>query len=171
MTTATKTAVKVGDIFYTSWGYDQTNVDYYGVIEVSKSGKTVKLREVTAKVVQSDAYNERVAPSMEFADTGRGWCANCRQRIEISRYGSTKGKLIHYFTNETDCMEPTSWNGTVPEGYGPKLGTKAKRPAPKIYTKRVREYDGKPVLSWASYCNAYLWEGGSQYRTGPYGGH
>ena len=23
--------IKVGDIFYTSWGYDQTNIDYYKV--------------------------------------------------------------------------------------------------------------------------------------------
>ncbi len=26
--------VKVGDIFYTSWGYEQTNVDFYQVVEI-----------------------------------------------------------------------------------------------------------------------------------------
>lgn len=34
--------VKKGDIFYASWGYDQTNIDFVKVIEISKSGKSVK---------------------------------------------------------------------------------------------------------------------------------
>ena len=33
-----KAGVKVGDIFYTSWGYDQTNVDWYQVVDVTESG-------------------------------------------------------------------------------------------------------------------------------------
>lgn len=29
--------IKEGDIFYSSWGYDQTNVDYYVVLEINNS--------------------------------------------------------------------------------------------------------------------------------------
>ena len=36
--------LKVGDILYCSWGYDQTNVDFYQVVEVL--GKMVKIREI-----------------------------------------------------------------------------------------------------------------------------
>lgn len=36
--------VKVGDLFSTSWGYDQTNYDYIIVTAVSPTGKTVKAR-------------------------------------------------------------------------------------------------------------------------------
>jgi hypothetical protein len=36
--------IKVGDIFNTSWGYDQTNVDFYEVVAIK--GKTVLVREV-----------------------------------------------------------------------------------------------------------------------------
>jgi hypothetical protein len=36
---------KVGDIFDTSWGYDQTNVDFYQVIEVK--GKMLVVREIS----------------------------------------------------------------------------------------------------------------------------
>lgn len=32
--------IKKGDLFYTSWGYDQTNYDYLMVIGFSKTGKT-----------------------------------------------------------------------------------------------------------------------------------
>jgi hypothetical protein len=38
--------VKVGDIFYNSWGYGQTNIDWYQVVSVSPTGKTVKIREI-----------------------------------------------------------------------------------------------------------------------------
>jgi hypothetical protein len=38
--------VKAGSIFSASWGYDQTNVDFYEVVKVSPSGKTVTLQEV-----------------------------------------------------------------------------------------------------------------------------
>lgn len=36
--------VQVGDIFYTSWGYDQTNIDFYQVISVK--GQTAEIREI-----------------------------------------------------------------------------------------------------------------------------
>lgn len=42
--------IKVGDIFYSSWGYDQTNVDFYQVLDVSDKG-TVSLREIGSEIV------------------------------------------------------------------------------------------------------------------------
>jgi hypothetical protein len=39
-------SVKVNDIFYSSWGYDQTNIDFYIVVEVLKSSvKVVSIGE------------------------------------------------------------------------------------------------------------------------------
>lgn len=38
---------KVGDFFYTSWGYDQTNVDFYQILAVSE--KSVKVAAVASK--------------------------------------------------------------------------------------------------------------------------
>jgi len=40
---------KEGDILVTSWGYDQTNVDFYQVTNVI--GKAVEIREIGLKVV------------------------------------------------------------------------------------------------------------------------
>jgi len=45
--------VKKGDIFYNSWGYDQTNIDWYQVVEVTKTGKSVKIKRLNAKVKDS----------------------------------------------------------------------------------------------------------------------
>lgn len=57
----------VGDVFVESWGYNQTNVNFFEVVRVSD--KSVWLREVQAKVVDGDgnsvpygSRNARLAP-------------------------------------------------------------------------------------------------------------
>lgn len=45
--------VKVGDVFRSSWGYDQTNVDYYQIISVS--GKSATLCKI-AQLSEADGY-------------------------------------------------------------------------------------------------------------------
>ena len=57
--------VKVGDIFCNSWGYDQTNVDYYQVI--SKSGRSVNVREIGCESVPgSEGFmSDRVKPKKD----------------------------------------------------------------------------------------------------------
>ncbi|QED72588.1 hypothetical protein FTV92_26515 (plasmid) [Escherichia coli] len=42
--------VSVGDVFVSSWGYEQTNVNFYQVISVHGK-KTVTVREVRASVL------------------------------------------------------------------------------------------------------------------------
>ena len=41
--------LKVGDILYSSWGYDQTNIDFYQVTEVI-GDKSVKIRAIASKL-------------------------------------------------------------------------------------------------------------------------
>lgn len=52
--------MKVGDILYDSWGYDQTNVNFYEVTGVS--GASVVVREIASKVVESYRGGEKVMP-------------------------------------------------------------------------------------------------------------
>ena len=48
-----KYGVKVGDVFYLNWGYDQTNVDFFQVVEVC--GETsVRVKHVRPKIVKTD---------------------------------------------------------------------------------------------------------------------
>lgn len=51
--------VKVGDIFYTSWGYDQTNIDFYEIV-----GKTPKMVKYVAigKNLEFGEYTDAVTP-------------------------------------------------------------------------------------------------------------
>lgn len=50
-TKAQELGVQVGSIFEESWGYDQTNQDFYEVVEVSPSGKSVVLRAINSSRV------------------------------------------------------------------------------------------------------------------------
>jgi len=38
--------MKINDILYYSWGYEQTNVDFFQVVGITKSGKSVLIREI-----------------------------------------------------------------------------------------------------------------------------
>jgi hypothetical protein len=48
-------SLKVGDILYSDWGYDQTNIDFYQVTRVI-SDKTVEIREIASKILDSSNY-------------------------------------------------------------------------------------------------------------------
>lgn len=64
MTTATATQItpKVGDIFVASWGYDQTNIDFYTVVRVSKS--SVWIQESGQVITEQTGFmSENVVPS------------------------------------------------------------------------------------------------------------
>jgi hypothetical protein len=57
-----KRLVKKGGIYYTSWGYDQTNIDFVIVEKVSPTGKTVLCRRMSQKVVKSVPGADYVVP-------------------------------------------------------------------------------------------------------------
>lgn len=52
-------SVKVGDVFSMSWGYDQTNVDFFQVI--ARTGNSVRIRQVAPTLIHED-------PGMMCAD-------------------------------------------------------------------------------------------------------
>jgi len=51
---------KVGDILHTSWGYDQTNVEYFQITEIK--GKYAILREIGAESTETGWLQGRSAP-------------------------------------------------------------------------------------------------------------
>ena len=56
---AFKHTLKVGDIVHTSWGYDQTNVDFFEVVRLV-SAKTVAIRAIGAKSEATSHDSARV---------------------------------------------------------------------------------------------------------------
>jgi hypothetical protein len=61
--------IKQGDYFYTSWGYDQTNIDY--LIVVSVTNKTAVCKMVNAILVDSEAQQDVLIPGDASGDTFR----------------------------------------------------------------------------------------------------
>lgn len=60
-TPAADAPVQVGAIFRASWGYEQTNIDYFEVTAVT--AKTVQLRPIGQKAVKATSdMSEYVAP-------------------------------------------------------------------------------------------------------------
>ena len=66
MSVVLDTGIKAGDIFYSSWGYDQTNVDYYQVIGVTPSGKSVRIRRIGQEIIEHGRGVDRVAPVVDY---------------------------------------------------------------------------------------------------------
>jgi hypothetical protein len=54
--TAYQTTLEPGTVLMSMWGYDQTNIDYYQVVEVSASRKTVKIRPIAQRSVNGEHY-------------------------------------------------------------------------------------------------------------------
>ena len=50
---------KIGDVFHSSWGYDQTNTEYYKIVEISKTGKTAKVVQVASVSIGDEKQNAR----------------------------------------------------------------------------------------------------------------
>ena len=53
---ANKYGVKVGDIFEMSWGYEQTNVDFFQVVSLCGE-QSVRVREVSPEIVRRDCVS------------------------------------------------------------------------------------------------------------------
>ena len=53
--TTSETTIRVGSIFYSSWGYDQTNIDWYEVVGLTCKGVKVRsiesIKEYTGSMV------------------------------------------------------------------------------------------------------------------------
>lgn len=95
-----KYGVKVGDIFYASWGYDQTNVDYFQVIRVTESG--AYFRPIGQKLVKSSEYgHEEVMPAKNMWDDSwnpfmKGNPKGSFKKIQVYRDGEPYIHLASY---------------------------------------------------------------------------
>lgn len=78
----------VGDILVSSWGYDQTNIDYYQVVRVTRA--TVTVRPIAAHTTSSDSGWTGTASPLPDRFTGdpirrkiqHGWSGGWGVRID-----------------------------------------------------------------------------------------
>ena len=98
-----KFGIKVGDVFYESWGYEQTNIDFWQVVALK--GTT----QIVLRAIGSDGYNDgfcsRMVKPVRDGFLERGHYAG----TEIRR--TVKGTLEHPYCNaEHGLLYKTSWD-------------------------------------------------------------
>ena len=102
VSTETEFTVETGDVFESSWGYDQTNVDYYEVVGFTPSGKSVRLRPIGKRGVPgSDGFMSRrvVANPGEF----RG--GEFTKRLKRADWKGRDGRSPWYIVCDYDCAD------------------------------------------------------------------
>ena len=101
-----KVQPKVGDILYSSWGYDQTNIEFFKVVKVSEF--SVWIQEVGSKVVEVTGWaHEKVVPTDSSEYQVRNWDVPGEyitktypiQRKKIQTYGGGYGVSLNSFSS------------------------------------------------------------------------
>ncbi len=100
--------IKVGDVLYTSWGYEQTNIDAYQV--VSLIGKrTIELREIACER-REDLHMQGECTPVRGAFIGKPF------RVRVNEYGrcritsfATAGKWDSEIVGGVECFRPLRW--------------------------------------------------------------
>ena len=89
----TNETVKVGTILYSSWGYDQTNIDYYMVTKII--GKTfVEIQRIESQLDESksNAYTDAVMPYKVLNPAARKF----RKKVRVDGDGDVSVRLNTY---------------------------------------------------------------------------
>lgn len=73
-----ETKLNIGDVFVTSWGYDQTNYDYIIVTDISPSGKTCLCQLAEFETVENTQQANIQKPEK------KGFGFKFRMRVELS---------------------------------------------------------------------------------------
>jgi len=81
--TVTKDVPKVGDLFYSSWGYDQTNIDFYQIVRVI-SDNSVEVRKVEGKIVSRDSHMSGFVTPVKDSFIGDSMIKRLNYSIESS---------------------------------------------------------------------------------------
>jgi hypothetical protein len=83
--TPVKTDIAVGDVFYASWGYDETHINFYQVVRVTPAGAEI-VPVVSEAVEQNGPGGDRVVPTSLVKD----WDVLLR----IERSDARKSKVV-----------------------------------------------------------------------------
>ena len=116
----------VGDLLVSSWGYDQTNIDFWRVVSLTESGKSVRIMPVAQCVV--DYSKQRFPRPYLSAGSERVVPGDGVQRLRGDRGPTTS--LIRWYGHG----DRLTWCVGVPVGH----------------KNTARLWDGRPVHQTAA---------------------
>ena len=91
-------SVEVGDIFVCSWGYDQTNIDFYKVVKKTKTG--VSIVPMSKKVIE---YDDRYMTGKVLP--GEVFVGSKPIRRKLNKYGDK------YYISINSFSSAQKWTG------------------------------------------------------------
>jgi hypothetical protein len=134
---------QVGDIFTCTWGYDQTNVDWYAIYRLSPTGKTAQFIRITA--APAEGHSRHTAGK-------HACCTNCLRAIRPLNTISGEQIWRHIANRDTRCSRYRDDDRRTAQ--------------PEILTRRLRrDSRGHAAANMNSYSYLAAWEGGPQYST------
>ena len=140
--------IEVGAILSSSWGFDQTNVDFYVVVRCTeKSAWILPLNNVNVDGDPSWAEHVTAGDSIQW---NSGWC-ECDHRLH------NHGTVLNMAGEDYDYCRGA---------YGEKCDCIGPRPvANKPELHRIQRWGDHESLSLTSYSSASLWNGGDLYAS------
>jgi hypothetical protein len=102
---------KVGDIFCNSWGYDQTNIDYYQIIDKPSNYYAI-VKQINSKVIDTTrAGDYLVAPNKgSFSER---YPEEIRVKIK-NGYNGSEAFRVNSYSNAYSCSENETNQETGP---------------------------------------------------------
>lgn len=98
-----RTSLKPGDILETSWGYDQTNVDFFQVLEVTGK-QTVIIREIGSETTEKGFMQGSIIPKKDhFLPDAKP----LKKRAQSLGAGLSAREYVHI----DYCRTAYPWNG------------------------------------------------------------
>jgi len=95
---------KVGDILSSSWGYGQTNIDFFQVVRAT--GKSVEIREISSRTVYTTGYDDYLEPNADdFISESLGLRRSCKDYIKVDY-----------------CRQASKWDGKPCRQTGANFG-------------------------------------------------
>ena len=87
---AYQTTLQPGTVLMSMWGYDQTNIDYYQIVAVSPSRKTVTIRPIAQRSVDGKHYMTGSCWPLADHFTGPAMVKRISQgdRVHLTSYSS-----------------------------------------------------------------------------------
>ena len=105
--------IQVGDVFVESWGYDQTNIDFYQVVRVMP--KSVEIQAIHATPV-GEGYDTKLVPDLDNFRAG-GRTPKSAKRKLVQFYDVNRNKIpppvvqLEPYLTMSSYSNAHLWNG------------------------------------------------------------
>lgn len=101
-----KNPVKVNDIFYSSWGYEQTNIDFFQVVKVMK--KSVEIVPINQNKTYTGPMMGQTTPIKDSYNLSE------KRRVNVKLYNGTPSFKVYSFANaypyKNEPLTFTEWH-------------------------------------------------------------